>query len=298
MLVVLVGILSILVILLLCYIIFFQLQLRNINRQLTKRLKEHTRQPITLELINMELNTLALNVNKCLEAEENLRLDSIRGEKRFKELIANISHDLRTPLTAIRGYQQLMEKGALSEEQMKKLKIAQKHANELSNLIERFFEYTYIANAEPKLNIEKINLTNLLTDYIAMTINKLEEKNLAVHFEGDPSIFVSADKEMVTRIIQNLISNSVQYSSGDIEVSLMTKDKAIVTFRNPVKKNTVIDLNQVFDRFYTGDNARSNSTGLGLAIVKLLAQLMGGNTGGDLQDNMISIWVELPIAKN
>ena len=84
------------------YIIFLQLQLRSINRQLDKRLTEKTRQPISLELFSKELNALAVNINKALKAEETLRLNILGEEKRFKEMIANISHDLRTPLTAIK----------------------------------------------------------------------------------------------------------------------------------------------------------------------------------------------------
>ena len=166
-LVIVVGILSILIILFTLYIIFLQLQLRSINRQLTKRLTEHTRQPISLALINKELNALAVNINKCLKAEENLRLEAIREEKHFKEMISNISHDLRTPLTAIKGYQQLMEKGMLLSDQRQKLQIAQKHADELGVLIEHFFEYSYLVNAEPVLQIERINLTNLVTECLA-----------------------------------------------------------------------------------------------------------------------------------
>jgi len=271
------------------------LQLRNINRQLTKRLAEHTRQPISLELINKDLNSLAVNINKCFKAEENLRLDGIREEKRFKELIANISHDLRTPLTAIRGYQQLMEKGTLSEGQAQKLKIAQKHAVELGNLIEHFFEYSYLVNAEPVLNIERINLTNLVTQCLAQSVNSFEANNLTVNFEETPSIHILADREMITRIIQNLIRNCTQYSAGEIRVQLYTTLNAVISFSNPVKDAVAIDVKQLFDRFYTSDKARSKSTGLGLSIVKLLSEQMRGSASVLLEDGIIKISVEFPL---
>jgi signal transduction histidine kinase len=109
-LIIAVVMLGCLVIVLALYITFLQQQFRNINRQIEKRLSEKTRQPLSVELFNGELNRLTANINRCLKEEENLRLDSIREAKRFKELIANTSHDLRTPLTAIKGYQQLMLK--------------------------------------------------------------------------------------------------------------------------------------------------------------------------------------------
>lgn len=274
------------------------MQLHNINWQLTKRLREKTRQPISLELINRELNILATNINKCLAQEEKMRIDGIKREKRFKELIANISHDLRTPLTAIKGYQQLIEKSELTDNQRKKLGIAQKHTVELGQLIEHFFEYSYLINTEPELNLQQINLTNLVIECLAASVTILEESNLAVHIEETVSIFVLADIEMVRRIIQNLIRNCVQHSSGEIEVRLLVMENAVISFRNPVKSTSNIDLERIFDRFYTGDKARSNTTGLGLSIVRLFAELMGGSADAKLHNDLIDIQVRLPLFKS
>ena len=298
MLAIVVGVLSFLIILIVAYIAFLQLQLCNINRQLTKRLTEDTRQPISLQLINKELNTLAVNINKCLKAEETLRLGGIREEKRFKEMIANISHDLRTPLTAIKGYQQLMEKGGLSDEQHHKLKIAQKHANELGGLIEHFFEYSYLLSANSKPEIERLNLTNLTVECLAESVAVFEEKHLAVHFDESGPIFILANREMVVRIIQNLIRNCIQHSGSDIEVKLRVEKKAVITFTNAVKNASEINVEQLFDRFYTADKARSRNTGLGLSIVKLLAEQMGGSAGAALQNGLLDIQVMLPLFKN
>lgn len=289
---------GILCILLIVYIVYIQMQFRNINRQLTKRLLENTRQPLSLELINRELNTLTANINKCLAKEEELRIDSIRREKRFKELIANISHDLRTPLTAIKGYQQLMEKSELTHNQQKRLRIAQKHTVELGQLIEHFFEYSYLINSEPELNIERINLTNIVTECLAASVPTLEENNLVVQLEETPPIFVLSDKEMLVRIIQNLICNCVQHSNGDIAVRLLVMENAVISFRNSVKSTSEIDVECLFDRFYTGDKARSNTTGLGLSIVRLLAEQMGGSAGAELQNGLLDIQVRLPLFKN
>ncbi len=297
MLVIVVVILSIVVIVLVAYIIIFQLQLRNINQQLTKRLTEHTRQSINLELINKELNALAININKCLKAEELLRLEGIREEKRFKEMIANISHDLRTPLTAIKGYQQLMEKGELSEEQQQKLNVAKKYANELGSLIEHFFEYSSYINAEPEIKLERINLLNLVTECLAESVGNFEENNLTVHFEETAPAFVLADREMTIRIIQNLIRNCIAHSKGDITVQMLVNKNAVISFKNPVKNEVEIDVNRLFDRFYTADKARGKNTGLGLSIVKLLAEQMGGNASACLLKGEIDIRVELPLCE-
>lgn len=297
MLVITVGILSIIIALLIVYIIFFQLQLRSINALLVKRLEEHTRQGLSLELFSKQLNALAVNINKCLKTEENLRLESIREEKRFKEMIVNISHDLRTPLTAIKGYQQLMEKGTLDDAQLKKLHIAEKHTDELGALIEHFFEYAYLVNAEPEIQMEKINLTNLTAECLAEAITVLEEKKLAVHFEEASPVFINSDKEMTVRIIQNLIRNCVQHADGDIEVRVFTAKHAVIAFKNYVKNASEIDADRIFERFYTKDKARSKTTGLGLSIVKLLAEQMGGSTNASLKDGFLEIKIVLPLYK-
>lgn len=286
-------------VLLIVYLVCLQRQLRNINRQLGERLTTPKRQPISLEFLNLnsQLNRLTININKYLKEEENRRLDSIRGEKHFKELIANISHDLRTPLTAIKGYQQLMEKGMLTDDQHHKLQIAQKHAVRLEHLIEQFFEYSYRVSSEPVLHIERINLTNLVSECLAQSVSVFEEHDLTVQLEETTPVFACVDKELTIRIIQNLIRNCTLHSAGAIEVSLLSDNNAVMTFTNPVKNNAVIDVSKLFDRFYTADKSRGNSTGLGLSIVKLLAEQMDGSVSAALTDGSLTIQVKLALCK-
>lgn len=294
-----VGFLTILVIGLILYIVFILQQLRSINRQLGKRLSEQTRQPISLELVSKELNTLAIQINKCLKAEETLRLKGIHEERSFKEMITNISHDLRTPLTAIKGYHQLLTQSELTSDQQQKLQIAQKHANELGYLIDRFFEYSCLVHAEPKLERKQINLTNLITECLAASVPALEDNKLAVEFKEAPPTYILGDQEMITRIIQNLIRNAIQHSTGTLHVSLpTTAEQVVLSFRNSVNPATSMDVKRLFDRFYTGDQARSSSTGLGLSIVKLLAAQMGGSTDASLQDGCLEISVHFPLYRN
>lgn len=289
-----VVILAVLLILLVVYIISLQSQVRRMANQLDKRLLEHTHQPVSLELINADLNKLAISINKSLKAEESLRLKGLQEEKRFREMVADISHDLRTPLTAIKGYQQLLEKEALSEEQRRKLFVAVKHTEELGILIEHFFEYSYLLNTEPGINKERLNLTNLVTDCLIASVNLLEKNKLAVDFMESSPIFLLTDREMVTRMVQNLIRNAVQHSAGDIKVELKEeKNTVFLSFQNPVRKPDNLDVNRIFERFYTGDNTRSHSSGLGLSIVKLLAEQLGGSAAAFKKDEILEIRITL-----
>ncbi|MCI6738751.1 MAG: HAMP domain-containing histidine kinase [Intestinibacter sp.] len=287
--------LCILVFILIAYIAFIQKQLRSINRQLDKRLSENTRQPLTIDLFNKTINKLAININLCLKLEEKQRLEGIREQKQFKELISNISHDLRTPLTAIKGYQQLLEKETLSNTQLEKLHTAQKYTDELGDLIEHFFEYSYLITERVEPSLEKINLTNLAIDCVLSYIGIFEEKNISVNIEETPPIYVLGDKNMLTRVIENLLNNCAKHSLGDIDVKIESKSKAKVTFINPVNPDLNITVDNLFHRFYTGDSTRTKSTGLGLSIVEFLVEQMNGDVGAYLDKNKIAIFFEVPL---
>lgn len=294
----LVIVFGVIIIGLISYIVYLQHQLRSISNQLNKRRLEKTRQPISIELINSELNKLVVNINRSLKDEETFRLNDIKKENQFKEMIANISHDLRTPLTAIKGYQQLLLKGELSEEQTRKLEVAQRHAGELGNLIEKFFEYSYTLNSDIEPKYEKINLTKLVTECIVEFIEVLEEKNLRINFLESSQVFVSGDRDMLIRITRNLIGNCIAHSKGDVEVKVEShKDMGVISFKNLVGNNSEIDEGRIFERFYTGDKSRGKSTGLGLSIVKLLTEKLGGEVEAILEDNMLEIIVSLPFKK-
>lgn len=292
-----VAALSVITLILTGYIAFLQLQLRGINTNLKRRLEEKTRQPVTLALLDRQLNQLVNQINKSLEEEENLRLNILRDEKRFKEMIANISHDLRTPLTAIKGYQQMLSAGELSDDQRKKLEVAQRHAAELEVLIEHFFEYAYLLNNEAKPVPERINLTNLAADCLAAAVPEFEKHQIEVEFNDARPIYTLTDREMTTRILNNLIRNCIQHSSGRVTVSVTAGKDAIIAFSNTVDAPQKIDCSKLFDRFYTSDQARGKGTGLGLSIVKILAERMDGSTGASLEGEWLTIRVSLPLVK-
>ena len=277
------------------HLAFLKFQLRRINAQLQKRLRERTRQPVSLGLLDGTLNSLALNINQCLRAEEDLRLAVVREETQYKEMVANISHDLRTPLTAIKGYQQLMERGQLPEGQREKLAVARKHADALGDLIEEFFSYSCLLSGGLQPKPERLNLTNLTAECLASSVAAFESRRLAVRFEDPGPVLVYADRETVTRILQNLIRNAVQHANGDITVKLCAGQRAELSFGNAVKNADAVDVSRLFERFYAADQAGNESAGLGLSIVKALARQAGGGASATLADGFLEIRVELPV---
>ena len=294
-----VVLLSISVLILFLYIIFILKQLKSISKQLDKRLIENTRQPLNIELFNKTITNLSKNINRCLKLEEKRRLESINDQKQFKELISNISHDLRTPLTSIKGYQQLLEKTPLDKHQVQLLKTAQKSTDELGLLIENFFEYSYLVTAKTEPNLEKININNLIVECVLSYIAIFEEKKLNVNIKETPPVFVLGDKNMLIRIIENLLNNCAKHSLGDIDIKIEFLQNAKITFTNPINQDTNINVDKLFHRFYTSDSTRNKSTGLGLSIVEFLVKQMDGNVGAYLNktDHTLSIFFEIPLFK-
>ena len=294
-----VVLLSISVLILFLYIIFILKQLKSINKQLDKRLIENTRQPLNIELFNKTITNLSKNINRCLKLEEKRRLESINDQKQFKELISNISHDLRTPLTSIKGYQQLLEKTPLDKHQVQLLKTAQKSTDELGLLIENFFEYSYLVTAKTEPNFKKININNLIVECVLSYIAIFEEKNLNVNIKDTPPVFVLGDKNMLIRIVENLLNNCAKHSLGDIDIKIEFLQNAKITFTNPINQDTNINVDKLFHRFYTSDSTRNKSTGLGLSIVEFLVKQMDGNVGAYLNktDHTLSIFFEIPLFK-
>jgi signal transduction histidine kinase len=266
-----------------------RIQLHSVNRQLEERICNHSQQMLHLDLLDKELNRLAANINKCLKIEEELRIKTQSDVKCFQELIANVSHDLRTPLTAIKGYLQLTGRCRVDEEGLENLNIAVKHTNSLDVLINQFFEYSYYLCREEIPDLTRINLTNYVMECLLEFIPGFEEKAMMVVYEQESPAFVMADRDMLKRIMQNLFRNCLHYSKGDVRVEITQKDHVVLTVSNPVSDTEKIDSQRLFERFYIADKTRTSSTGLGLSIVKLFAEKMNGSVSAELVNDQLYI---------
>lgn len=276
------------------WVIHLKMQMRTISKQLKKRIEDGSCSSVNIQLWDKDAIRLASYINKCLEGEDNVKFSLARKEKQFRNMIADISHDLRTPLTSVKGYMQLLEATQLNEEQRRRMAVINRHTSELGDLIEHFYEYSYLLSTEPQLNPERFNLTNEVMECLAAAVPQFEAKCMSVKVTENPSVFVIADKEKTVRIIQNLIRNCLQHSAGDIEVDVRGEgEKSVVSIKNPVINPEQVHAERLFDRFYTGEKSRSKSTGLGLSIVKLLAEQMGGTASAELTGGELTISVKL-----
>ncbi|QUF85712.1 HAMP domain-containing histidine kinase (plasmid) [Clostridium butyricum] len=267
--------------------------MKKINIQIERKVKDNLRQPIKLQLLNKNLTILGANINNIFSREENIRLKIIGHEKQMKDMIANIAHDLRTPLTSVKGYIQLLKKYVEDEKQMKMISVCLNHINELEHLINSFFELSYLEISKSDINNKKLNLTNIVSNMIADSVYQFEEHNIEVIYTGEDPVFIYADIENTKRIINNLIKNCLCHSNGNVKIDILKKEKIILSFRNPVSECIDIEVENLFDRFYVADKSRNKSTtGLGLSIVKLLIEDMGGKVEASLENNILEIKVQ------
>lgn len=271
------------------------------SRQLEDLSAGRSEKKISLTLVDARLNELAAQINENMELQKQLRIDARKSEQRLKDSIAGVSHDLRTPLTAIIGYIQMLERRGLNGEQQEKATIILKKANAMRELVESFFELSVIESGQSELAEEAVNFTNIVSEAVVDFIPRFEAAELEPDVDlGDKSLYIAGDTTALGRIVQNLLSNALKYTAGRVKVALEERDgEIILTVVNEVRPDTPPDMERIFERFYTGDDCRnSGSAGLGLYIVKLLAEKMQGAVSASLENKMLSVYVVFQEEKN
>lgn len=185
----------------------------------------------------------------------------------------------------------------MESSQAQRVKVIFSKAEKMKELVETFYDLSILAEQQTVPEKEKFNISNMLINLITENAVALEKENILPEINlPDYSIYVYSDKNMVERILQNLLTNAIKYSVGTIKITLMEKENnnIIFTIENPMSDSSEIDCNRLFDRFYTGDKSRHNgSTGLGLAVVKTLVTILGGNIVAKVHTNSLIITLEL-----
>lgn len=252
---------------------------------------------LDISLIDKDLERLAGILNQYNIRQRQAVAGVLRNEEYLKESVANISHDLRTPLTVILGHLQLLQKENWESSQAQRVKVIFSKAEKMKELVETFYDLSILEEQQTVPEKEKFNISNMLINLITENAVALEKENILPEINlPDYSIYVYSDKNMVERILQNLLTNAIKYSVGTIKITLMEKENnnIIFTIENPMSNSSEIDCNRLFDRFYTGDKSRHNgSTGLGLAVVKTLIAILGGNIVAKVHANSLIITLEL-----
>ncbi|WP_352420600.1 HAMP domain-containing sensor histidine kinase [Proteiniborus sp.] len=276
--------------------IFSSKEIKGITNQLNNINKNDTNSKILLSSPNKILENLALEINKTLEEKQKSELEHKRMDIELRQAIANMSHDLRTPLTSIMGYIQLMEDDSLSYNEKKEYaNIVRKRAESLQTLISSFYDLSRLEAREYKFELNSLNLKNIIYDLMASFYKDFSNKSIEPVIDVDEKASsVIADENAVRRIFSNLIQNSLKYGNDFVSISLKEhKEYVVTTFTNDAPNLSEEDASHLFERFFTVDRTRSGkSTGLGLAITKQLVEQMGHKISVELCDSKLSIIIK------
>ena len=269
--------------------------LHNAARRMREQLADETTARLSLPCPSAGAEELLSCLNQLLELRQEERARYRRKEQELRRQIANVSHDLRTPLTSILGYLQLLEGDGLSPERKAEyLAVIEGRARTLQTFIAAFYDLSRIEGGELPLEREQVDLRRALSDQLAVSYGQIEEAGLDMEVEladGLPPVW--ADSGAVARIFSNLLTNALRHGKDALSVRLYRAGNVIVSaFSNRAEGLTAEDAAHVFERFYTADKMRTGqSTGLGLAIVKALAERMGHTAAARWEDGVFTIEV-------
>jgi len=255
-------------------------QLHHVTTQLNEHLSEETEKIVTVALMDDDLSKLASAINHNLELQKKLRINVRRNDLQLKASIANLSHDLRTPLTSILGYLQLSRDAGCSDEKREEyLKTADEKAHVLKSMLNSLYELSMLDVRETPLKTEKLDLNLLLGDVLAGQYEFFQKLGITldVHLLNHPA-WIMGDSVACARIVQNLLNNALQYAKGFVRINLIESESCVfLSLCNPAPNLKMEDINHLFERFYTADKSRnSGGSGLGLYIVKALLEKMNG----------------------
>lgn len=284
------SILILLLLLLLIKIIRLRKGMDEICEEFQKCLSSDTNSLISLSSGDRHLRKFAEEINRQLRIFRKQQNKYLSGDASFKEAITNVSHDLRTPLTAISGYLELLENEEKTQTVHRYLSAIKNRTQAMKNLTEELFRYSVILSASEDLSVEKVSLHTVLEESFAGMYAAFKSRGITPQITlPEEPVFCRANKNALGRVINNILSNALKYSDGDLRVELFADGS--ILFSNTAKSLSEVQVGKLFDRFYTVESAR-NSHGLGLAIAKHLTEQMGGEIRAEYREAVLSIYVK------
>lgn len=274
---------------LLIKIYLIKMSAREIREKLFEKLTEDTNTLIDISSGDKCMRRLAEELNVQLRQMQKERQRFCQGDMELKEAVTNISHDLRTPLTAVCGYLDLLEQEEMSEKARWYVTQIGERTDRMRQLTEELFLYSVVVSTK-ELELEWLCLNSVLEESIASFYSVFIQKGITpkIHM-ADVKVERKLNKSALIRIFGNIISNALKYSDGDFVVELL--ENGVVQFSNKAEGLGKVEIYRLFDRFFTVETTRK-STGLGLSIAKLLTEQMGGRIEAEYVKGRMIIRVE------
>ena len=272
---IIIAIVSIICIFLIIKLYLIKKSIREIEKSINWILEGDTNNLLTVSSADTDIKRLANSLNIKLKNLRNQKLQYVNGNQELKKSITNIAHDLRTPLTSISGYVDLLKTKKGKERQEEYLNIIDRKTNDLILLTEQLFDFSKTMDMSTKIEKNNLCLNEILEETLTNYYILFKENNIEPNINiTDKQIYKMVDRNAIIRVFENILSNVIKYSNGEFNVTL--NEKGEIIFSN---KSTMLDattVQKIFNRYFTVEDAKE-STGLGLSIAKQLVELNNGN---------------------
>ena len=288
LLLIIMGILLLIIFVLLAKIYFLRKSAQELAEAFQDRLAADTNTLIDISTRDPYMRKLAADINVQLRLLRQQRHKYLTGDRELKEAVTNISHDLRTPLTAICGYLDLLDNEDKCENTSRYLSLIGNRVEAMKQLTEELFRYSVILSTG-ELVLEPVCVNGVLEEGIAAFYGVLTSRDIQpeIHIT-ETRIERQLNREALGRVFSNILNNALKYSDGDLFITL--RDDGEIIFSNTASSLNGVQVGKLFDRFFTVEAAR-NSNGLGLAISKTLVEQMGGSISAELTNNKLIIYI-------
>lgn len=236
---------------------------------------------------------MAVRINEKLELLQKVRAEAVKGEQAMKASISMISHDMRTPLTSVIGYLQLAQKNCEEKDILQEITVALDRARYCNRLVNDFFDLSVLDLNQCNPVMEKTDICDVVCEEILGSYMQFEENGITPVFEqANDVIWVWADKKLLIRVIQNLISNGIKYSTGKMNFSIARGDKIVLSISSSISKK--VDADKIFEKYYRDANVKKGEgSGLGLYICRRLVEQMNGEISAYSTESVLTVRVEL-----
>lgn len=308
MLYIIISLLSLLVVILAVRLHQYKRQIKIFAEKTGARVEFDMNAPVSVDYFSKEITDLANALNAYTDKAKKYNLDLVKEQQRLKNVMAGISHDFRTPLTAARGYLQLLDKkGAIGTDERKYYNIIIEKMDYLAMLSDAFFSVSKIEAGGEDIELHRVNITNLLTETLLGQYPWIEENGIRLTADiPEQDIYVMSNEDCLMRIFNNIFSNARKYAETSLSISLKqadpedknntsdknnkyNKNNYILTFENDMELRDEIDSGRVLEAFYRGSSRTSEGSGLGLYIVDQLATRMNHKVEVEINKNIFKI---------
>lgn len=280
------------VILLVWKVVLLRRSADDLRQSLQERLETDTNTLLSIPSRDGAMRRLAAGLNDQLRLLRRERRRFQQGDRDLKDAVANISHDLRTPLTAICGYLNLLEGEEMGEAAARYVAQIRGRTDYLRDLTEEFFRYSAVLSAEDRLQSEPVNLNRAVEESLAAWYAALTAKGIVPEVSlPERQVVRSLDSASLHRILGNVLSNAAKYSVGDLRIVL--EEDGTLSFSNTAPGLTPVLAEKLFDRYFTVESG-GQGTGIGLSIARHLIERLGGSVTADWRDGVLCVWLRFP----